>query len=495
MGASVYQKGSYFLKYTLSCGGNSVETYSDTADVDVVPPAIIEPDSVSVVNGKVVMGWKASGAPDAKSYVIYRTIGANNFPVDTVYGKDNTIYNDTGIGHPETGGERYKIAGVDSCDNISPIGNYHETMFLKHSSDNCKGFLYLQWSQYVGWAVERYEVFLKDGEVYTSMGSTTNLTDTLLGLKTNSTYSIYIRAYKKGGGASSSSNEIVFTADFGDFMEYLYITSVTYNGDELHVNWITPQNADLDHFELWRGLDKVHLVKAASLGKAEFSWTETAPKETVLFYKLRAFNSCGKMLAESNISNSIVLQVSKENDQRILKWNSYASWLNGVYEYRIYKAIYGKDTTGILPIGSTDRKTTIFVDTASIKADTLPGACYYVQAVETGINALGVNGVSLSNNVCYRNSPIVYIPNAFNPHANINTHFKPSMLNVDYANSMLVIYNRFGQIVAENVDLVKGWDGLLSNGLVAPEGVYLYTLKVQGIDGSFKTLNGTVTLL
>lgn len=493
-GAAAYQKGAYFLKYTIKCGGNAVVVFSDTVDVDSQAPDVIDPDSVSVVNGKVVMGWTASKAPDSKSYVIYRTVGTNNFPVDTVFGKNNTVYNDTGVGHPEAGGERYRIAAVDSCDNISPIGNYHQTMFLKHSSDNCKGLLYLQWSPYIGWDAQRYEVFLKEDGVYRSVDFTTQTADTLKGLKTNTTYSIYVRAFKKGGGATSSSNEIVFTADFGDYMEYLYITSITYLGSDLHVKWIAPANVDLDHFELWRGLDKIHLVKVADLGKTKTDWMEPAQGENVIYYKLRAFNTCGKMLAESNISNSIVLTVSKENNQRVLRWNGYGTWLNGVWEYRVYKAIYGKDTTGLLPLGSTEAKTTFFIDTSSISLDTLPGACYYVQAVENGVNKLGVSGWSQSNSVCYTNPPIVYIPNAFNPHANINTRFRPSVLNVDYANSSMFIYNRFGQRIAENVNLEKGWDAIQSNGTVAAEGVYFYIIQLQGIDGSRELYKGTVTL-
>ena len=135
-----------------------------------------------------------------------------------------------------------------------------------------------------------------------------------------------------------------------------------------------------------------------------------------------------------------------------------------------------------------------FIDTASVSLDTLPGACYYVQAVENGVNKLGISGLSQSNSVCYQNPPIVYIPNAFNPHANINTHFRPSLFNVDYDNSSMAIYNRFGELVIDKADLRKGWDALLSNGAVAPEGVYFYILQVQGIDGSRLLYKGTVTL-
>jgi hypothetical protein len=496
-GAATFQKGAYFLHYTIKCDGNFVSVYSDTVDADYQAPEIIDPDSVSIVNGKVVIGWTPSKAPDTKSYVIYWMVGSANKIIDTVYGRFNTFYKDKLSGDPTVKSERYKIAARDSCDNIAPIGDFHETIFLRVSSDTCKGEIYLSWSPYVGWTtgVEKYDVFIKDSAGYRKISTTVNLGDTLKGLKTNVVYSIFIRAYKKGGGATSSSNVIVHKADFGDVMEYLYISAVTYEGSRLQVKWIGAPYPALDHFELWRGRDKVHMERIRVLAKTEFLWQDNNPGETIWYFKLRAYSTCGKLLTESNTSNSIVLSIRQEAGHRVLYWNSYASWLNGVARYDVYQQVYGADTTNLLPIGTTDKSTTFFVDTASILLDTLPGACYYVEATESGFNKLGVRGISKSSTVCYVNAPIVYIPNAFAPHEFTNTRFKPSLLNANIENSGMQIYNRWGQRVVDEVDLTMGWDGILNNGHVAPEGVYFYVLNVRGIDGSRKVYKGTVTLL
>lgn len=496
-GAVAFQKGYYFLRYEISCGGNAVSVYSDTLQVDYRAPEIIDPDSVSIVNGKVVIGWSPAKEPDAKSYVIYRTVGSNNFPIDTVYGKFNTLYTDSIAGEPGTKAERYKIAPMDSCDNIAPIGQFHQTVFLQVSADNCRGELYLTWSPYIGWAegVDSYDIYIKDSTGYRKVGSTAGLIDTLAGLKTKVTYSIYVRANKKGGGATSSSNLIIHKADFGDVLDYLYISSVTYLDERLQVNWLVADHPELARFELWRGRDKLRMIKAGDIPPDRFSWEDNNPGDTVWFFKLRAFNTCGNMLAESNISNSIVLHIGKDTGYRNLEWNEYAQWLNGVEGYEVYKRVYGDEEPGLLPIGVTDEGTTVFTDTAPLAEDTLPGACYYIVANEDGVNKYGVRGSSISNKVCYRNPPIVHIPDAFVPHEHVNTHFRPSLLNVEISRSSLEIYNRWGQRVAENIDLNIGWDGMLSNGNVAPEGVYFYILTVQGIDGSTQFFRGPVTLL
>src|SRR5688500_2024303 len=43
-----FQRGSYFLVYRALCNGVVVDFISDTLLVDVVPPPVVDPDSISV---------------------------------------------------------------------------------------------------------------------------------------------------------------------------------------------------------------------------------------------------------------------------------------------------------------------------------------------------------------------------------------------------------------------------------------------------------------
>lgn len=87
-----------------------------------------------------------------------------------------------------------------------------------------------------------------------------------------------------------------------------------------------------------------------------------------------------------------------------------------------------------------------------------------------------------------------YIPNAFTPNNDgINDVFKGVAPGIQRTNYFR-IYNRLGQLVFENQDINKGWDGRFL-GVPQPTAVYVWVIK--GVDKSGKTveLKGTVTLI
>jgi gliding motility-associated-like protein len=89
----------------------------------------------------------------------------------------------------------------------------------------------------------------------------------------------------------------------------------------------------------------------------------------------------------------------------------------------------------------------------------------------------------------------LYIPNAFSPNGdNINDIFQP----VFYCDAVTVfnmqIFDRWGNMVFETNDRLKGWNGKYGNVSMMP-GVYLYTLeyKLEGLERKVKA--GEVTLI
>lgn len=61
----------------------------------------------------------------------------------------------------------------------------------------------------------------------------------------------------------------------------------------------------------------------------------------------------------------------------------------------------------------------------------------------------------------------------------------------------MTIYNRWGNIIFETKDPQNPWNGSLnneSNQMVAPD-IYVYQIKVKGINSKEKIFVGTVTLL
>jgi len=71
--------------------------------------------------------------------------------------------------------------------------------------------------------------------------------------------------------------------------------------------------------------------------------------------------------------------------------------------------------------------------------------------------------------------------------------FRPFYENViDYK---LQIYNRWGVLIYESIDLFKGWDGYSEDGKLAMQGVYVWKVSGRYADGDYFDLVGDVTFL
>jgi len=95
---------------------------------------------------------------------------------------------------------------------------------------------------------------------------------------------------------------------------------------------------------------------------------------------------------------------------------------------------------------------------------------------------------------------MAYIPNIFLPHGEgVNSQFGffsgCSILSVQN----FEVFDRWGNVVFESAsnsfsEVMQSWDGYV-NGKVGNSGVYLWTAKVELVDGSIEYLKGSVTLL
>jgi gliding motility-associated-like protein len=94
---------------------------------------------------------------------------------------------------------------------------------------------------------------------------------------------------------------------------------------------------------------------------------------------------------------------------------------------------------------------------------------------------------------------IYYIPNSFTPDGNIfNEVFQPVFSSgLDPLDYNLKIYNRWGQIVFESNDHLKGWDGRFgSNDQIVSDGVYTYEILYREKESEMRgVLIGSVNVL
>jgi gliding motility-associated-like protein len=87
----------------------------------------------------------------------------------------------------------------------------------------------------------------------------------------------------------------------------------------------------------------------------------------------------------------------------------------------------------------------------------------------------------------------VQIPNSFTPNGDgMNEQFKVKSMGITQLKA--VVFNRWGNKVAEFEGVTAGWDGTSDNGL-SPDGVYFYIINTTDVLNQENTYKGSVTLL
>jgi gliding motility-associated-like protein len=105
---------------------------------------------------------------------------------------------------------------------------------------------------------------------------------------------------------------------------------------------------------------------------------------------------------------------------------------------------------------------------------------------------------SASYFVWIEDSFALYAPNVFTPdNDGVNDAWKVVATDVDRSNYHLKVYNRWGQLVFESVDLEEAWTGNVQSGdYFAANDTYLYEIELRSVStGLDHRISGHVTLL
>lgn len=108
-----------------------------------------------------------------------------------------------------------------------------------------------------------------------------------------------------------------------------------------------------------------------------------------------------------------------------------------------------------------------------------------------------INNCQASDTVWVRKDCYIDIPNVFTPNGDgINDYFFPrQLLTSGLTTFKMEIFNRWGQLLFTSSSLDgRGWDGTF-NGILQPEGVYVYIIDATFKDGQKEHHQGNVTLL
>ncbi|MCC7302037.1 MAG: gliding motility-associated C-terminal domain-containing protein [Bacteroidia bacterium] len=470
---------------------------------DATPPATPVIDSVSVnALNNATIGWTPPTSGDVTAYVIYQFVNNLWVAIDTVYGYGNTSY-----GNPNSAAdvqsEWYCIAAMDSCGNLSPLGNYHNTMYLTGSVDPCSASTNLSWNPYINWpgGVSGYEIWVSvDGGPYSLAGTTTsgvtNFSHT--SLNNGSVYCYNIHAIENASTRTSTSNTLCLNAALPTAPVFTY-------GQSSSV--IAPENVRIDAYvDILADVTSYVFERADALtgpymvvGTVPFTGTPniflldgSAYTETQShYYRIISIDSCGNPVQTSNISRTIFATATANNNMtNTLTWNDYEGFDAGVLSYDIYRSVDFAPFTLISTVGPGN---TVFVDDAVPFIQGSGRFEYYIVANEDAGNQYNITGLAASNIAEAFQTAKFYVPNAFVP-GGVNSVFLPNGSFYDKSEFTMTIHNRWGQLLFTSDNPFIGWDGTFE-GSVCQEDAYVWFIKYKTAAGEYIEQYGTVSLI
>ncbi|MBK9402402.1 MAG: gliding motility-associated C-terminal domain-containing protein, partial [Bacteroidetes bacterium] len=478
---------------------------------DITRPTVSLLDTVSLdpLNpSQVSVSWLPSPSGDVVGYIIYQFNGASWDSIGSVVGINASyfLHNNPAA---EFASQRYSIAAYDSCRNISNIGTSHNTLFITAKLDICRSAIDLRWNPYINMvnSVAQYNIYVSEnGAPFSFLASVpgSNITYSHTTLNNGSEYCYYVQAQGNTVTRTASSNKACEIANLLTLPTFSYLKKATVvDVRRVVVECLvdTADNPDVSKYKLQRAFEKngpfITVGAISYTGDPIITFNDFSARtdQYSYYYRVITIDSCGNDVLISNVGRTILLSGKPEfNLINELVWNYYEEWLGDVSKYSLFRSVDG--IWSPTPIVTVNNGILEYNDdvTELYKYPNYNGRfCYRIEAYEGAGNTYGFTDTSSSNIFCLVQEPHLFIPSAFTPGGK-NPIFKPEFIYIDAKNYFFAVFNRWGQKVYETRIPGEGWNGLY-NDKIAPEGTYVYTVRIFGTNGQEIEKSGSVTLL
>ena len=467
----------FYLRIHSLCDGISTDD-SPTITLDLKNPDVPVIDSVSidVATQKPIIGWQDIADPDRKNFRIY----TQNNGINSIIGETASLFY-VADGQLITNRVQYTLAAIDSCDKVGLISNLVSPVVLSIQYNSCTRESTLTWTPYIGWSTDFYRVFYRiNGGPWTHTGvDLTSLNEILSIGGFGDNVEFFVRSYNTASGYTSSSNVVSVSISDKELPSDNELLLATLSDDANHVqvvsNYTSKSSDSLVLYRTNSGFEYVNHTKTQP-GANRILWStdNLYDRDSKNSYKVVAYHTCDGVLDTSNLGTTIFLSLDNET----LMWNTYEDWQNGVAYYEVI---------------ATDGSTWNTIETTNDLDFLLdPSADYYCFKIKAFSQPIGGEVFeSLSNQVCIDVPTQVYIPNAINPKSTNNTFFVSGQ-NIDFTNSSIDIYNRWGQKIITVDDLKTGYTFPVSE---YPTGVYIYSGRITDLNNNIQPVEAEIWIV
>ena len=488
----------FYLLSNYDCPGQTALP-SDT--LDNRPPEISAIQSVSVVNGNVLVTWEPSLSPEVFAYIIYRETPIGVVPVDTVF-SGNTYLDANAT--PDMQQESYFVNALDQCGNTSIFDLKHSTVFLEGTLNPCRQSVELNWNLYQNWpnGIGEQQIWAGVNGAAPTLAETTGASSTSFEFKNlndGDTYCLFVQAVEAGTGVVSRSNEICITADIVQAVKDFFIKNVTWTpGNLVEVTWAWNTNAEINEVQVLNssqnaGYQPVNVQSPQLPLAPEATYLDGSaqPGAGSVFYKIQIRDDCDSLAFSTYGSTISLTGVSLPGNINELNWTGLDIQNAVANEYEIFKIVGGTAAT----IGTVNGSTTTFSDNIDPTNIADAQACYYV-AAKANLTAPGGSLTAIqsrSNTTCVEQDVNILVPNAFAPEG-FNQKFRPLIILGDLVSYEMKIFDRYGQEVFASKVPDEGWNGK-KGGKNLPQGAYVYQIRVTQSSGRVTEKRGTFLLI
>lgn len=390
----------------------------------------------------------------------------------------------------------YIVAVENYCGLISPLATSTSHCTIELQATPLEDAIALSWNAYVGWPqVEGYQIYrVTDytpgrGDLIASLpGTASTFLDTEMFCYQGYSY----RVLAIGRPSASAYSDTTFAAPihFGPADSVQVMRATVENNAFINVEWEMPPIERLQMIAIERdaggGFVPLHSQAPAGINNQKYQDMGVDVAQRPYAYRVFGIDSCGDYTPLGLTGKTVHLQVERRGGDVHLSWTPYMGWEKGVATYSIER--YDENAGIWVKIDEVPGNSQHFQD---LEADAgFPMNSYRVIASEQ--DGYGTTSFSNEENVIL--DPDFYVANAFTPNGDgVNDFFVIEGLYLEQVSFLL--FNRWGQQIYETNTLADGWDGTMSNGNSAPEGVYVFFVKGLGYTGLQIQRSGTITLI